>query len=742
VSTSGAEAEAARELLRNSLRRSLQHAVQASGGVGAAAADGLALWTTARELGIAALGADPGLGGVQELCAAMEESGYAAAPIPLLPTMLVNRLLAPLPAAAPWIKGLQDGRHLVCLCFGPLDPDQPAAGLRHSGGRISGDVHLIEFAAEATHLAVVEATRLCLVPLAAPGVAIAPQPGLARPALCDIRLEEAACEAFDLDADALTAAFDIARLALVARALGATTRAFELAVDHARLRRQFGQPIGRFQAIQHKLADGLTQIDGVRLALQDAAARCDAQGADWPFLAAAAAAAASPALRQTMLEIQHVFGAIGYSEEHESPHHFRRVHADLMLLGGVRRAREALACQLLDGDTHEMPAQDLGADAERLRGELRAWLRVHWDAAAQRASRALRGGDHGWNPAFSAALGRRGWIGLSWPERCGGGGRSLLEQFALIQEMERAGAPASFHAAAEMLIGPAIMAFGSAEQQQRFLPAILRGELSICLGYSEPEAGSDLAALRTRAVRDGDDWIISGQKLWTTGLEHAQYIWLAARTHAEALSPQAGISIFLVALDTPGISRRPRMAFYGQPFTATFWDGVRVPGDALIGAVDGGWKVITHALAAERLLMGGHATRLEALFAKLCRQIAQDAGLRRQAELRARIGELAAEIGIARQLVLRSARLTAQGKLALHEAAMCKAYTGELMERVAEAALDLLGPRALLGAAADDAPCEGQIEQMLRTSIMMVIGGGTNEIQRNLIAQRGLGLPR
>ncbi|MFT3754431.1 MAG: acyl-CoA dehydrogenase [Pseudoxanthomonas sp.] len=735
MSTTMTHADASElEMLRSSVREAFKQEVETHGGISEAASKWPALWAVAHDLGLDALGADETLGGVEALCAAMEQCGHVGAPIPLLPSFLANRLLG----VASIARGNED---IACIAFGTLDGDAAAGSVSEANGSISGRLRLVEYADHATHLAAfVSPTRVAWIALDAAGVSTTVQPGLARPPLTNIVLDKVPAQCFDVPTELTQDARDIARLALTARALGAATRAFDLVVDHAKTRQQFGQPIGKFQAIQHKLADCLTRLDSVRLTLECAASNVDARHDDRRFFASAAFAAANPMLRQTMLEVQHTFGAIGYAEEHESPQHFRRVHADLLRVGGVRTAREELAAWLLDAK-QSLPTHDLGPAPEQLRQEVRQWLDENWTDEERERTLALPNGDHGWSQAFSRKMAQRGLIGLSWPRKFGGGERSVLEQFAVIEELERSGAANSYHAAAENLIGPAIAAFGTQEQKEKFLPAILRGELSICLGYSEPEAGSDLASLRTKAVRDGDDWVITGQKLWTTAIEHAQYIWLAARTNPQATPPHAGISIFMVPLDTPGITRRPSMAFYGQPFDATFWDEVRVPGDALIGEVDGGWKVITHALAAERLLMGGHVARLQAAFERLCAHVAADATLHVRTDVRSKLGELAAEVEVARQLVLRTVRMLAAGKLPLQEAGMCKAYSGELMERMSEAAMDLLGASALLSREATDVPLAGGIEQMLRTSIMMVVGGGTSEVQRNLIA-RSLGLPR
>jgi alkylation response protein AidB-like acyl-CoA dehydrogenase len=391
-----------------------------------------------------------------------------------------------------------------------------------------------------------------------------------------------------------------------------------------------------------------------------------------------------------------------------------------------------------------LPAFDLDPAVGAFRREVRAWLAVHWHGERESMHSRRPFKDRGYDPEFSRLVGQKGWIGLGWPKAFGGQARSPAEQLAFVEEMEYAHAPRGY-LVGETIVGPALMRHGTPEQQARYLPAILRGEMSFALGYSEPEAGSDLASLRTRAVRDGDDWIINGQKLWSTGGDKSEHIWLAVRTDPDAKPKHAGISVFIVPLKQAGITIRPSIAMYGKTFSATFYDDVRVPSSAMVGGVNNGWKVITDALAAERVMIGGLVALLQRSLDRLTEYVkrAEVGGrpLRENAVIRDRIGALAADIEVARQFAIRNARLVEEGRTPLYEAAMTKVFAGELQERLGEAALDILGTGGLLSEAAPSAPI-GEMEQVLRHSIMGVIGGGTAEIQRNIIAIRGLGLPR
>ena len=343
-------------------------------------------------------------------------------------------------------------------------------------------------------------------------------------------------------------------------------------------------------------------------------------------------------------------------------------------------------------------------------------------------------------------MGRDGWIGVGWPKQFGGQGRSPTEQIAFITEIANAGAPSHAHTTSETIVAQALFQHGTKEQQDEWLPAIKRGERLFALGYSEPEAGSDLAALRTRAVRDGDHWVVNGQKLWSTGADKADHMWLAVRTDPEA-KKHAGISVLMVDLRTPGITIRPSMALYGKTFSTHFYDDVRVPAKNMVGAVNTGWKVITDALAAERVMIGGtRMAALERAFDHLTEYlktaVVGGKALKNDPVIRDRIGALAADLEVARQFQMRNSRLVEQGRVPLHEAAMGKVFASELQERLGQAALDILGTAGLLSEDTPGAPVGGHMEQLLRHSIMGMIGGGTSEIQRNVIAQRGLDLPR
>jgi alkylation response protein AidB-like acyl-CoA dehydrogenase len=539
-------------------------------------------------------------------------------------------------------------------------------------------------------------------------------------------------------ASAWPAMLAVARVTLAARSHGEAARTFELATEYVAQRRQFGRPVGSFQAVQHKLADNMIALSGCGHLVRQAAADHDAGRPGAALTAAAAFANATTALRTVSLQNHHAFGAIGYAEEHEAPRHFKRVHVDATRLGGARAAREALAAHYLD-DGGLVPDIDLGGAGNAFRDDVEAWLRAHW-TAEERAASATRRREfgHDYDHEFARLLGRTGWIGLSWPTEFGGQARGPRENLAFLQVMERHDAPRT----GSPVHSAMIMAHGTPEQQRRFLPEMLDGRALHGISYSEPDAGSDLASLRTRARRDGDEYVIDGQKIWTTTY-FGEYLLVAARTDPDAADRHAGLSVFMVPADAPGITKRVIATMYDGSFANIFFDGVRVPVSARLGPENDGWRVLTSALGTERGVVGGGQVvlALVRLFELLCDELRARPGACADPVVRQTVGTLAADLEVARQLMTACALVAEGGVSPTHEAAMTKVFAGELHERFGEAVLDLLGPEATLSAGTPGAVADGRFELRLRHALMWVISLGTNEIQRTLIARRGLGLP-
>lgn len=546
---------------------------------------------------------------------------------------------------------------------------------------------------------------------------------LVRPGLHHIDIGEAESSTA-LSADQAADAVALVRLGEAAYLAAAAGRAHRLAVEHSKTREQFGRPIGAFGAVQQRVAACQIDVSASR-ALIDEAVTAFSTGAETRRLSTALAARhVADRARDVMAGSLHTLGAIGYFDEHEAAWLFRAVHAGLTMSQTRERAlpdSATLRTQLLVPGT-SLPSFSLGEAADALRDEVRALLDVH---------RTPDGFD---TEGVRTAAAEAGLFSLSWPIEEGGRGASLEEQVVVGEEMKYAGGPVDRAMSATLLIGHSLLRHGTAEQKAEFLPLLRAGTMNFCLGYSEPEAGSDLASLRTSAVRDGDAWVVNGQKLWTTRANTASHVWLAVRTDPDATPRHAGITIFLVPMDTDGIVIQEHRALSGEISCTVFYDDVRVPDNCRVGEVNGGWKVITDALAAERVLMGGIAATLLGHFDALLEwaranpsaldPVAVDALCRDAARLQA-----------ARALVIAATRAMA-GEDARIIGPMAAVLSGDLAERFARTAIDLVGPAALM----EDTPL-GRFEALLRLAPMYVIGGGTNDIQRGIIA-RSLGLRR
>ena len=733
-----------RALLRDSVRGFLAEHWPADRAVagGADAQRVRAIWRALAGQGLATLGTDPCEGALREALVVAQELGRAACPAPFADAILFNlAALGEKRARSALTLALHAGEACVCVSFGGFDPDPSVGAPRCESASLSGVLQVVDAAHAATHFAVLvePGPMMAIVAVADGGVRVEPTRAMGADGAYRVAFTEAPAALVPL-AIPVAELLDVARLLLAARAHGAAERAFELVVDYVKQRKQFGQPIGRFQAIQHKLANSLITLMGVRLALDNAAAHFDRGAPEWRSFAASVSAFAGARLRAVSMETHHAFGAIGYAEEHEAPRHFKRVHLDTLRHGGARAARGQLADYFLGDTPRQFPQFDLGAEGNAFRLEVRAWLAEHWPAHRREAYEASDPTHRDYDPAFSRELGETGWLGLTWPRRFGGMERSPYEMLAFMEEMHRAGAPR----AGAPIQAQSWQIFGRPEQQAHYLPELLRGEKMYGMWYSEPDSGSDLASIRTSAVRDGDHWVINGQKIWTTTY-WADYMWLAVRTDPEARPRHAGISMFVVRSDTPGITRRPMRTMYDGEFCNTFFDNVRIPAADIVGAENGGWAVLTGSLGTERAYVGSRIIlEVAGEFEKLCRLLGEiDGGaLRRDPVVRDTLADFAAQIEIGRQLALNAVRLLAQGIEPTWEAAVAKVWAGELMERFFQSVVDILGMRATLSRGAPGALDAGHLEQRLRHSLMWVISIGTNEIQRNLIAQRGLGLPR
>jgi hypothetical protein len=342
---------------------------------------------------------------------------------------------------------------------------------------------------------------------------------------------------------------------------------------------------------------------------------------------------------------------------------------------------------------------------------------------------------------FCKRMGARGYLGMSWPKAYGGQEIPGIFEYLLNEELALRGAPLIGKGVG--CIGKTIIRHGSEEMKQRFLPLILSADVEFALGYSEPGSGSDLASLKLKAERDGDGWVLNGQKVWTTSAHFAEWYWVAARTDPEA-PKHKGISVFLIRLDQPGLTIRPIETMGHHRTNEVFFDNVRVGQQDLVGELNKGWTYVCEALDFERFtfytvnpLLQKFERALDALRARKRHGVplAEDAGVRRA------VGRLGTEVETAKMLQRRVVDAASKGQVPALEAAMYKVFATRLGQMITDFVLDHLGPAGVLRNGAAGAVDNGVWEHFYQTTPLDTIGGGTSEVQKNIIARRGLGLP-
>jgi alkylation response protein AidB-like acyl-CoA dehydrogenase len=343
---------------------------------------------------------------------------------------------------------------------------------------------------------------------------------------------------------------------------------------------------------------------------------------------------------------------------------------------------------------------------------------------------------------FFRRLGEDGWLGVGWPKEYGGQGRSPMEQYIFYETAAYAEAPLPMLAL--NTVGPTIMKYGSDELKNLVLPRILRGEIEICIGYSEPDAGTDLASLKTTAVRDGDDYIINGQKSFTSCAHFADYIWLAARTDPDA-KKHRGISLFLVDIDAAGIEITPVYTIGGVRTNSTFYDNLRVPKSRLVGEENKAWKYMTAQLDLERIALCPYSplTRRIEESVKWAKKTKMDGmPVIEQQGVKNRFCEMLADVEVLKLLNYQVAVQLTKGLPVYAEASTVKAYGSELYQRVNNEIMEIMGPYGQLEVGSKWAPLGGAMPGYFRRDLVLIFGGGAIEVQKNIIAMAGLWMPR
>ncbi|MCX4504953.1 acyl-CoA dehydrogenase [Streptomyces anulatus] len=679
-----------------------------------------------------------GGGGLLDLAVVLEEAAYASLPGPYLATALTSAVLRHAVAAGAGAVGgplreLAEGERTAALA---LAPGTLTATPADGGHRLDGTAPPVLTAGAADLLLLPAATadgeRWFLVDAGAGGIAVRPHRSVdpTRPT-AEVRADAVhvpAHRVLPLDS-ALVA--DLAAVLLAADACGSAARSLDTAVEHATVREQFGRPIGAFQAVKHLCADMLVRLEQARALTWDAARAADEAGAAGSGggparpgvaepgvrgLAAALAAATAPEAAYTCAKdaIQ-ILGGIGFTWEHDAHLQLRRAVLARQLLGTADTHR-LRAARLAEAGARRELALELPAEAAGHRAEARPHLAAARGLTPAGARRALAGTGYA-APHLPAPYGLDA---------------GPVRQLAIQRESREQGIRLSDLSIATWVV-PSLIAYGTDEQRERYLPATLRGDLQWCQLFSEPDAGSDLAALRTRAVRTDEGWRITGQKVWTSAARTADHGILLARTDPDA-PKHRGLTYFLVDMkNAEGIDIRPLKEITGEAlFNEVYFDDVLLPADAVVGEVGGGWRVARNTLGNERVHMADQMTfdsGLEAL-------IARSAGL--DEATRARIGALAAEAHALACVGLRTTLQQVSGREPGAGASVRKLVQTLHQQKVAELTLELLGPDGAV-----DEPAAGQ--RALHGFLMsrcLTIAGGTTQIQLNVVAERILGLPR
>lgn len=686
-------------------------------------------WQAAAEQGLQGVHLAESVGGqgfgILELAVVLAEFGYGAVPGPFVPSAIASALIAAHDPQAKVLAELATGAAIAAYAL-----DSGLTATRHGDVLvIRGEVRAVPAAAQASVLVLPVAieSRDEWIVLRNDQLEIEAVKSLdpLRP-IAHVR-----ANAVDVSDDALlsnltmTTAHALMSTLLSAEAVGVARWATDTASAYAKIREQFGRPIGQFQAIKHKCAEMIADTERATAAVWDAARALDDAGessSDVEFAAAVAATLAPATAQRCTQDCIQVHGGIGFTWEHDTNVYYRRA---LMLAACFGRGSEYPQRVVDTATTAGMRPVDIDLDpsTEKLRAQIRAEV-----AALKAMPREPR----------TVAIAEGGWV-LPYLPKPWGRAASPVEQIIIAQEFT-AGRVKRPQIAIATWIVPSIVAFGTDNQKQRLLPPTFRGDIFWCQLFSEPGAGSDLASLATKATRVDGGWRITGQKIWTTGAQYSQWGALLARTDPSA-PKHNGITYFLLDMKSEGVQVKPLRELTGKEFFNTVYlDDVFVPDELVLGEVNRGWEVSRNTLTAERVSIGGSdSTFLPTLgeFVDFVRDYRFEGQFDQVARHRA--GQLIAEGHATKLLNLRSTLLTLAGGDPMAPAAISKLLSMRTGQGYAEFAVSSFGTDAVIG---DTERLPGKWGEYLLASRATTIYGGTSEVQLNIIAERLLGLPR
>ncbi|RAY13868.1 acyl-CoA dehydrogenase [Actinomadura craniellae] len=661
--------------------------------------------------------------GLLELAVVLEELGRAAAPGPFLPTVLASAALGASSNAKvrELLPGLADGSRTAALSLaGGLTGRRDGAGLVVSGtaepvlGASLADVIVLPVNTDAgEEWVVIDASDATVTPL---------------PSLDRVR------RSARVEVDGLTVpadrvldglegprVLDLAALLLGAEATGVADWCVTTAAEYAKVREQFGRPIGQFQGVKHKAARMLIALEQGRAAVWDAARALDDDAPDVAYATGVAAVVAGEAAVQCARDCIQILGGIGFTWEHQSGVYLRRALTLRALLGPAKEWADSVA-RLALGEGRRMVRLELDEDTEPLRERIRAEV-AELAAITDQGERFHKMGDEGWvTPHFPQPWGR---------------GANPIEQIVIQQELRAAKVKGPSLTIGAWLV-PSLVAYGTEEQKERFLRPTLRGEIYWCQLFSEPGAGSDLASLSMKAERVEGGWKLTGQKIWTSVAQFAQWGFALARTSSDGPTKHDGITYFLVDMKAPGVDVRPLRELTGEAmFNEVFLDGVFVPDDCVVGEVDGGWKVARNTLSNERVTLssgtgGNLGVGTDELLAFFAGKDVDDL-------TRTELGKLLCDGQSIELLGLRTTLKQLQGLEPGAEASVRKLLGVQYSQNVADYLWAAQGTAAVLE---EPGAATALHARFMLFSRAMTIYGGTTEVQLNIIGERMLGLPR
>ncbi|MBL0419302.1 acyl-CoA dehydrogenase [Ramlibacter sp. AW1] len=763
-----------RELLKDSVRafmagqggRARARALRDAASQGSPGEHDRAHWRQLGELGCLGALAPQAQGGLEldvgDVAGMVQEMGRALAPEPFVQAAVgavgLLSLVAHSPLADTLLPRIIQGRLIPQLAWtgpGQAEPAPGSArlvpadghallqGLRHEVLPGQGDGWLVLAQSGG-------APVLCWVPAGTAGVTAVVHERVDGTTHAEVRFDRVRIEPRQqasgplLNEHTITRVADNCRLCTAAELLGAAEPALQATLHYLRTRKQFGRPIGSFQALQHRAVDLYAQQRLAQAAIDSATSAARA-GEAWSIACSRAKARATRAALAICREAVQMHGAMGFADECEAGLHLKRALGLAAWLGNEPAQRARVAGLLsrrgeMAGDepaairtTTRMDWKAL--DDEEFRLRVRDVFEREYPEELRNPPRRLR-----WHECrrFYQRLGELGLLAIAWPQAFGGAALPPGKQLIFMQEQDRWGVARAPDMGITM-VGPGLIRYGTPAQRDRYLPAILRFEHMWCQGFSEPDAGSDLASLRTRAVRDGGDYVIDGAKIWTTFAQDATHMFMLARTDPTA-KKQAGISMLLIDLATPGITIRPIRDIAGNDeFCEVRFDGVRVPLDALLGQENDGWTVAKSILASERIYLGNPRQSQNAL--KRLDAAAASLGLRADPVFMDRLTDLRLDVWDLVSLFESFAAQVQRGEPLGPDVSILKLIGSETYQRLAQLGIEALGADGArtgavrLGEASDD------LMSLFMNSRPATIYGGSSEVQRNVLAKHVLALP-